>query len=102
MTLAAGAEVHKSITSPFIMPVIAINITPIPINTFATLPAYISRSPCLARQAKFYNRTLSLLSGPLKTIMAVPINSVRMLISNSLFPYASPKVALRELQVTFG
>jgi len=36
---------------------------------------------------------------PLKTIMAVPINSVRMLISHSLFPYAFPKVALRELQV---
>jgi threonine/homoserine efflux transporter RhtA len=36
---------------------------------------------------------------PLKTIMAVPISSVRMLISNSLLPYAFPKVALRELQV---
>ncbi len=47
----------------------------------------------------FCKRTLSLLSGPSKTIMAVPISSVRMLISNSLLPYAFPKVALRELQV---
>jgi hypothetical protein len=31
--------------------------------------------------------------------MAVPINSVRMLISNSLLLYAFPKVALHELQV---
>jgi hypothetical protein len=37
----------------------------------------------------------------MKTIMAVPINSVRMLISNSLllYLYAFPEVALRELQV---
>ena len=48
---------------------------------------------------QFCNRTLGLLSGPLKIIMAVPISSVRMLISNSLLPYAFPKVALRELQV---
>jgi hypothetical protein len=53
----------------------------------------------MPRQAQFCNRTLGLLSGPLKTIMAVPINSVRMLISNSLLLYAFPKVALRELQV---
>jgi hypothetical protein len=53
MTLAAGAEVQKFITSPFIMPVIAMNIAPIPINTSATLPACISSSPCLARQAHF-------------------------------------------------
>jgi hypothetical protein len=52
MTLAAGAESSKSITSPFIMRVIAMNIAPIPINTFATLPVCISRSPCLARQAQ--------------------------------------------------
>jgi hypothetical protein len=56
------------------------------------LPACISRSPCLARQAQFCNRTLGLLGGPLKIIMAVPISSVRMLISNSLLPYAFPKV----------
>jgi len=48
MTLAAGAE-SSHVTSPFIMRVIAINIAPIPINTFATLPACIPRSPCLAR-----------------------------------------------------
>ena len=48
ITLAAGAESSKLITSPFIMRVIAINIAPIPINTFATLPACISRCPCLA------------------------------------------------------
>jgi hypothetical protein len=57
------------------------------------------RSPRLARQAQFCDWTLSPLSGPLKTIMAVPINRVKMLISNSLLPYAFPKVALRELQV---
>jgi hypothetical protein len=39
------------------------------------------------------------LCGPLKIIMAVPINSVRTLINYSLLPYAFPKVALRELQV---
>jgi hypothetical protein len=45
----------KLLTSPFLMRVIAMNIAP------ATLPACISRSPCLARQAQFCNRTLSLL-----------------------------------------
>ena len=88
MTLAAGAESSKVDYKPFIMRVIAMNIAPIPINTFATLPACIPRSACLARQAQFCKRTLSLLSGPLKIIMAVPINSVRILI---------PKAALREL-----
>jgi hypothetical protein len=34
---------------------------------------------------------------PVETIMAVPINSVRILISNSLLPCRFPKVALREL-----
>jgi hypothetical protein len=36
------------------------------INTFATVPACISRSPRLARQAQFCNRTLSLLSTPVE------------------------------------
>ena len=47
MTLQAQ-KVQKLIPSPFIMRVIAINIAPTPINTFATLPACIRR---LARQA---------------------------------------------------
>ena len=54
MTLAPGAERFKKlITSPFIMWVIAMNIAPIPINTFATLAVCISSSPYLARQAQF-------------------------------------------------
>jgi hypothetical protein len=99
MTLAAGAESSKVYYKPLHHAGNCNNIVPIPINTFATLPACISRSPRLARQAQFCDRTLSPLSGPLKTIMAVPINSVRMLISNSLLPHAFPKVAIRELQV---
>jgi hypothetical protein len=52
----------------------------------------------LGAPGPFLQADISLRSGPLKTIVAVHINSVRMLISNSLL-YASPKVALRELQV---
>jgi hypothetical protein len=75
MTLAAQ-KVQKLITNPFIMRVMAINIAPIRSIRLQLCLLCISRSPRLARQAQFCNRTLSLLSGPLKTIMAVLISSV--------------------------
>ena len=60
MTLAAGAKVQKLITSPFIMRAIAMRISrKYRSIRFATLPACISRLPCLARQAQFLQPDIS-------------------------------------------
>jgi hypothetical protein len=65
MTLAAQ-KVQKLITNPFIMRVMAINIAPIRSIRLQLCLLCISRSPRLARQAQFCNRTLSLLSTPVE------------------------------------
>ena len=97
MTLAAGAEGSKGDYKPLHH---AGNCNEYRANTdqyvcnFACLyfPLSVLGAPGPILQADITHT-----KRPLKTIMAVPINSVRVLISNSLLPYAFPKAALREL-----
>ena len=69
------------------MRVLAINIAPIPINTFCNFACLYFPLYVLGAARSNLQPDIKPTKRPFEmAIMAVPINSVRMLISNSLFP----------------